>query len=54
MKVYTVTEAAKLMRLHPETVRRMVREGKLKVPRTSTWGKILIPHEVVEKFLAAS
>ena len=40
---FTIPEAAKLLRRHPETVRRHIREGKLRAYRSG--GKFLIRRE---------
>lgn len=52
MNVYTVPEAAKLLKLHIQTVRKLVREKRLDATRISPTSKILISEEAIKQFLA--
>jgi len=40
-KIYTVPEAAKLLGIHPETVKRYIREGKIKARKIGHGYKII-------------
>ncbi len=46
----TVEEAAKKLRLHLDTARRFVREGKL--PATKIGRRYLIPASAIQEFIA--
>lgn len=48
-KLYTVQEAAELLRLHPQSVYTWLRTGKLKSVRPGR--KWLIPAEEIENFI---
>lgn len=50
----TVSEAAAYLRIHPMTVRRMIREGKLKASQLVAKGRILIAATDIEKLLEKS
>lgn len=50
----TVAEAAAYLRIHPMTVRRMIREGTLKASQLVAKGRILIAATDIEKLLEKS
>jgi excisionase family DNA binding protein len=50
----TVDEAAAYLRVHPMTVRRMIREGKLKASQLVARGRVLIAATDIEKLLEKS
>lgn len=50
--VYTVNEVAKLLRLHPLTVRRGIERGE--IPSIKVGRRVLIPRKIFEDFLAGS
>jgi len=50
----TVSEAAAYLRVHPMTVRRMIREGKLKASQLVARGRVLIAATDIEKMLEKS
>ena len=48
---YTVGEAAALLRVHPETLRRAIRDGRLRAVKLATVkGRYRIPAEELERF----
>ncbi len=51
-EVYTINEAAVILRLHRNTVYLMAQDGRLKSIRAGEkGGKILIPRQAIDKFL---
>jgi len=51
-KYYTTAEVAELLRQHPETIRRKIREGKFRIPRSLFTGKSILIHEAdLQKYI---
>lgn len=46
MRYLTVSEAARLLSIHPVTVRRMVRRGELQAARVGRQYRVLLPEVV--------
>lgn len=45
----TVDEAAQQLRVHPQTVRRMIRQGRLPAQRTGT--RVFLPQWGIHRFI---
>jgi len=51
IKVFTVKQVAAMLRRHPETIKKWIRDGHLRAARAGQYGKYLIPEDSIDEFL---
>jgi excisionase family DNA binding protein len=50
-QVYSIEEAARLLKVHPDTIRRMIKRGEMQSRKVGR--QYRIPRSEIEKFLGA-
>jgi excisionase family DNA binding protein len=53
-KVVTITEAAEMLAVSPLTIRRVIKNGKMKAMRMNLRGRYRIPIEELDSFISRS